>query len=111
MDTGKYVVLTTVNREEDAERLANGLLERRLVACVNVIPKVVSYYWWEGKIQADGEFLLVLKTGGECLEELKSVIPELHPYEVPELIALPIADGATPYLDWISPETARKDRT
>lgn len=95
------VCLMTCPSPEVAQKLAHDLLERRLVACVNLIPQVTSLYWWEGRIQQDSEVLLVAKTVAERVEELKSVLPELHPYEVPELLVLSVEDGLPAYLTWV----------
>ena len=101
--TGPVVLLSTVATRDDAERIAQALVERRLAACVNVVPGVVSVYRWKGKVEKEGELLLVIKTRGERLEDLKSaLLAGLHPYEVPELVVLPVAGGHAPYLDWIA---------
>ena len=97
----RVVVLSTVATSEDADRIAGALVERRLAACVNVVPGVVSVYRWKGAVQREGELLLVVKTRSEKLEALKEVLTELHPYDVPELLALPVADGLAPYLAWL----------
>lgn len=101
--TGPVVLLSTVATRDDAERIAQALVERRLAACVNVVPGVVSVYRWKGKVEKEGELLLVIKTRGERLEDLKgALLAGLHPYEVPELVVLPVAGGHAPYLDWIA---------
>ncbi|MBS2034141.1 divalent-cation tolerance protein CutA [bacterium] len=95
------VCLMTCPSPEVAQTLARQLLERRLVACVNLVPQVTSLYWWEGQIQQDSEVLLVAKTVAERVEELKSILPALHPYEVPELLVLSVEDGLPAYLGWV----------
>jgi periplasmic divalent cation tolerance protein len=95
------VALSTVGKAEDAQRIARALVERRLAACVNVVPGLTSVYRWKGKIEADAEHLLVIKTRQDRVAELKAVLPSLHPYEVPELVVLEVADGHAPYLAWI----------
>ena len=101
--TGPVVLLSTVATRDDAERIAQALVERRLAACVNVVPGVVSVYRWKGKVEKEGELLLVIKTRGERLEDLKgALLAGLHPYEVPEHVVLPVAGGHAPYLDWIA---------
>jgi periplasmic divalent cation tolerance protein len=97
----RVVVLSTVATSADADRIAGALVERRLAACVNVVPGVVSVYRWKGAVQREGELLLVVKTRSEKLEALKEALTELHPYDVPELLALPVADGLAPYLAWL----------
>ena len=95
------VVLCTVGDPDAAEGIATALVERRLAACVNVVPGVRSIYRWKGRIEKDEERLLVIKTTGERLEELRAAIVERHPYEVPEVVALEVTGGHAPYLDWV----------
>jgi periplasmic divalent cation tolerance protein len=97
----RIVALTTVGTAEDAERIARALVERRLAACVNVVPRVVSIYRWKGEVCRDEERLLVVKTRTEKLEALRDALLALHPYELPELVALPVEAGHGPYLDWL----------
>jgi periplasmic divalent cation tolerance protein len=96
------VVLSTVGSAEDGERIASALVERGLAACVNLVPGVVSIYRWQGGVERDEERLMVIKTTAERLEALGAAIVELHPYEVPEVVALEVAGGHTPYLDWVA---------
>lgn len=100
--TGPVVALSTVATSEDAERIARSLVEKGVAACVNVVPGVVSFYRWKGQLERDAELLLVIKTLGERLEALKAALLAEHPYEVPELVALPIAAGHAPYLEWLA---------
>jgi periplasmic divalent cation tolerance protein len=86
--------------------LARQLVERRLVACVNRISGVVSTYRWEGEVQEDPEDLLVLKTSAERLPALMEALPDLHPYDVPEILAWTISEGHQQYVDWVKQETA-----
>ena len=95
------VVLSTVARAEDAERIGRELVERGLAACVNVVPGLVSIYRWQGQVESQEERLLVIKTRGERFEALREALVALHPYEVPEVVALPIAAGHAPYLAWL----------
>ena len=97
----RVVALSTAGTAEDAERIARALVERRLAACVNVVPGVVSIYRWKGAVEKDEERLLVIKTRAERLEALREALVELHPYEVPELVALPVEAGHAPYLAWL----------
>jgi periplasmic divalent cation tolerance protein len=97
----RIVALSTVGTAEDAERIARALVERRLAACVNVVPGVVSVYRWKGEIRRDEERLLLIKTRFERLAALREAIVALHPYEVPELVALPLEAGHEPYLAWL----------
>ena len=99
------VCLMTCPNQETATQIARQLLERRLVACVNLIPQVTSLYWWEGKIQQDAEVLLIAKTTQAHVDELVEVVPRLHPYEVPELLVLPVEAGWPAYLQWVADST------
>ena len=107
MPTTARVLLCTCPPDA-AERIAQGLLERRLVACVNAVPGVVSRYWWKGKIERDDETLLVMKTEASRVAEVIAALKGLHPYETPELLALPVDAGAEPYIAWVRDETARR---
>ena len=99
------VVLVTVSSADEAADLARTLVEERLAACGNIVERIRSIYRWEGKIEDEGEALLVLKTRAGCFEALKRRIIELHSYDVPEVIALELAHGHKPYLDWIDSNT------
>ena len=99
------IVLTTAPDREAAERIARALVERRLVACVNLVAGVRSVYRWKGEIAEADEVLLVAKTAVDRLEGLERALKELHPYDVPEFIVLPIVDGNDAYLRWISDST------
>jgi periplasmic divalent cation tolerance protein len=103
MKNGKafQVVLVTAPNLNTARKLAKAALEARLVACANLVPKIESHYWWEGKIESSREVLLLLKTTQRQLPRLESLILAGHPYDTPEIIALPISSGTAPYLSWI----------
>ena len=98
-------VATTLANEEEALSLAHALVERRLAACVQVVGPVTSVYRWQGAIETSREWQCVMKTAGVRYAELVQTIIELHPYEVPELIASEIVAGSPAYLAWISQET------
>jgi periplasmic divalent cation tolerance protein len=104
--TDAIVVLTTVASEEEAVHLVRALLDRRLIACGTVLPAGRSLYRWQGKIAEEKEFVVMLKTRSARLETLTSAFGELHPYKVPELLALPVASGLEKYLEWINGETS-----
>ena len=95
------MVLCTVPDEPTAERLARGLVEARLAACVNVLGGVRSFYRWKGAVQDDRELQLVIKTRHARFEALAAWIAREHPYEVPEVLALPVVAGAPSYLQWL----------
>jgi periplasmic divalent cation tolerance protein len=106
--SGCIVVLSTVPDTDTGRRIARAILERRLAACVNISGPLESLYWWEGKIQQDPEHLLVIKTREELFPALEEAVRSLHPYDVPEIIALPVRQGSSAYLDWIGAETRRE---
>jgi len=97
----EFLVVYCTASPEEADALARALVQERLAACVNIAP-VRSCYIWEGKLSLNPEALLIIKTTREGFEPLKKRIAELHSYAVPEIIALPIAEGHQPYLDWLS---------
>ncbi|MCL0057634.1 divalent-cation tolerance protein CutA [Dehalococcoidales bacterium] len=101
----EFIVLfiTTSNREE-AHKIANVLLNQRKVACVNIVPAVNSFFWWQGKLDSAQESLLLVKTKASLLPEIISLVKGVHSYEVPEIIALPIIGGNQDYLEWIGKE-------
>jgi periplasmic divalent cation tolerance protein len=100
------VVLITTNATGEAQRIAGLLLEKRQAACVNIIPKVDSRFWWEGKLDSAQESLLVVKTKALRLPEIIKLVKGVHSNTVPEIIALPIVGGNQDYLDWIDKEVA-----
>lgn len=102
MSEKAMVVLSTAPDEDTATRLAGVLVEERLAACVNIVPGIRSVFRWEGKVQNDPEVLLICKTDARLLTQLTDALQREHPYECPEVIALPIAGGARAYLDWIA---------
>ena len=104
--TDAIVVLTTVASDEEGVRLVRALLERRLIACGTLLPGARSLYRWQGKIADEREVVLLLKTRSARLETLQAAFGELHPYKVPELLALPVSAGLSKYLEWISSETS-----
>ncbi len=106
MSDSAIVVLCTVPSAEIAERVAHALLEARCAACVNIVPAVRSLYRWNGAVQDAGELQLLIKTRTARYADVERVIRAAHPYEVPEIIALPIAHGSADYLAWIAAETA-----
>jgi periplasmic divalent cation tolerance protein len=111
--TDKIVVLSTCASTEEAQQMARALVEKRLAACVNVMPGVRSVYHWKdsaGKdaIEEQEEVLLLIKSSRALLGELRDEIERLHSYEVPEVIALPVVDGSERYLAWMNRELAHK---
>ncbi|MBW2242781.1 MAG: divalent-cation tolerance protein CutA [Deltaproteobacteria bacterium] len=100
------LVLVTAPNGEVAAQLGRTLVEERLAACVNVVPGLRSIYRWEGEIQDDAEVLLMVKTRADRLDSLTRRVQELHPYDVPEILALPIAGGSQAYLAWVRSEAS-----
>jgi periplasmic divalent cation tolerance protein len=103
--TDARVVLTTAGSQDEARKIASALVERRLAACVNIIPQIESIYRWQGNVESTKEWLLIIKTEIEHFFQLRAAIQELHSYEVPECIMLEVADGSMPYLSWIKEST------
>jgi len=99
-------VYTTIDNIQDARRIAKTLVEEQLVACVNIIPAIESIYRWKGKIEEDNELVLIAKTVDDNIKKTISRIKELHSYELPDIIVLPIIGGLKEYLDYIVNETA-----
>lgn len=106
MDKQYIIVLITTPNLEVSEKIANILLEKKLAACVNLVTPMVSLYTWEGEVNRDDEVLLIVKSRSDLFEnDLIPVVQDIHPYEVPEIIALPILMGSVSYLDWIDEVT------
>jgi len=101
------IAMVSVPRDE-AKELAKGVIESRLAACVNIIPKIESIYWWDNKIHNDEEALLIFKTTQLKVEALIGYVQENHPYDVPEIITLSLSEGLPEYLNWIIEETGKE---
>lgn len=95
------VALVTAPSSAVARDVARALLDRKLVACVNILPPMTSLYTWEGELCVDEEVLLIIKTAERAMEELTAVVQDLHPYDVAEIIAVPVVSGSKEYLDWV----------
>jgi periplasmic divalent cation tolerance protein len=100
--TDKLLVLTTAGSEMEAQKLAQAMVERCLAACVNIVPRIQSVYRWEGRVEQAEEYLLLIKTAKSREEEVCAAIRELHSYDLPECIAIPIDTGSADYLKWLS---------
>lgn len=101
METKARVVLTTAGSQEEAQKIAHALVERKLAACVNIVPRIESVYRWQGKVESATEWLLIVKTTAEAFPSVRDAIKELHSYDLPECVMLEIADGSEAYLGWI----------
>ncbi|MBZ5578906.1 MAG: divalent-cation tolerance protein CutA [Acidobacteriia bacterium] len=106
--TDKIVVLSTCSSEEEAGKLARSMVEQHLAACVNVVPRIRSYYRWKGAIESSDEYLLVIKSSRERMAELRAALEKEHSYEVPEVLVLPVVDGAANYLNWLQSSLERE---
>ena len=104
--TDYKLVLTTAGSQEEAEKIARALVERRLAACVNVIPQMRSIYRWEGNVEEARECLLLIKTTAVAADRVRDAIRELHSYELPEVIVIGIESGSEKYLNWIGESVA-----
>lgn len=99
------VVLVTVPDRKTARLLSKAILTARLAACVNLVPQLESHYWWQGKLHQDREVLLVIKTTPALVAQLQKRVLELHPYDTPEFLVLPVKAGSRRYLDWVVAST------
>jgi len=97
----RIVVLITTGNEEEANKIAELLVNRKKAACVNIVPRVDSLFWWEGKLDSAQESLLIVKTKASLFSEIVELVKRVHSYEVPEIIALPIIAGSEDYLTWL----------
>jgi periplasmic divalent cation tolerance protein len=97
-------VVTTTETKEQAQRIAQVVVEKRLAACAQIVGPISSTYWWKGKIETAEEWLCLMKSANSLLADLERAIRENHPYEVPEIVAMPIATGGESYLNWLSEE-------
>lgn len=104
-------VITTIDKQQVARRIADTLVERRLAGCVHIAGPIESVYRWEGKIETTAEWQCWIKTRREHYAAVEAVIKELHSYEVPEILVLPVIAGSDAYLKWLAKETEGKDKT
>ena len=103
--TDTRIVLTTAGSPQEAEKIARALVERRLAACVNIIPQIQSVYRWKEKIEQETEWLLIIKTRLNTFDSVRDAIKELHSYDLPECVMLDVSDGSEAYLNWVSENT------
>lgn len=99
------VVFVTASNRDEAEKIANSLVEKKLIACANIVPDVKSIFWWEEKIDRSDEVLLIIKSQESLFDEILKTVKEIHSYDVPEVIAFPIIKGNEDYLKWIKEST------
>lgn len=105
--TSAVVVLVTWPADKDAAPLARALVDERLAACVNVLPAIRSFYRWEGAVHDEGEQQLVIKTLASAVPRLQARVQDLHPYDVPEFLVMPVVAGSAAYLEWLAANVAR----
>ena len=101
-------VYTTYPSLVEAERIGKAVLEKRLAACVNILPGMISHYWWQGKIERGEEVVMIIKTRASLAEAVQAAVKELHAYDTPAILVLPIEGGEAGYLDWLMTETERR---
>jgi len=106
MDTHLQVV-TTTEHKEDAAKIAHALVGKRLAACAQLVGPIVSTYWWKGAIETAEEWLCYMKTHKSLYDELEEAIRAIHPYETPEIVAVPIVCGSNDYLEWLNGEVKK----
>ena len=104
--TDKRIVLSTAGSAEEARKIANHMVANQLAACVNIVPHIESIYRWQGKVESSHEWLLLMKTTAEKVDDVRDAIRELHSYDLPECIAIAIEDGSADYLQWIGESVA-----
>jgi len=100
--TDKRIVLSTAGSEDEARKIAKHLVQHRIAACVNLVPRIESIYWWQGKVESSQEWLLIIKTTASRFSAVCDAIGELHSYDVPECVSVAIEDGSEEYLNWIA---------
>ena len=99
--TDRIIVLITTSSQEEAHEIAKSLVNHKKAACVNIVPRVNSLFWWQGKLESARESLLLVKTRASLFPEVAELVKRIHSYEVPEIIALPIIAGSEDYLKWL----------
>jgi Uncharacterized protein involved in tolerance to divalent cations len=97
-------VITTVEKKEDAQKVAKVVVEKRLAGCVQIIGPIISNYWWKEKIEVAEEWVCLIKSRRDFYLKLEETIREIHPYEVPEILTIPVINGNESYLDWLNTE-------
>jgi periplasmic divalent cation tolerance protein len=109
--TDKLLVLSTAASEAEARKIAQALVERKLAACVNIVPKIVSVYKWQGRVESADEHLLIIKTTRKCGEKVMTAVRELHSYELPECLAIAVDSGSQEYLRWLAESVGEGNET
>lgn len=102
MKTSALIVYVTTATRKEADKIAQAIVEKRLAACVSILPEVYSRYWWKGRLEYDRELLLMVKTTTRRYKALEKLVRSIHSYEAPEILALPVAAGNPDYLKWLT---------
>jgi periplasmic divalent cation tolerance protein len=97
-------VMTTTGTKEEAQKIARAVVEKRLAGCAQVLGPIESTYWWENQVQTAKEWLCLIKSREDLYSSLEHAIQEVHPYDVPEILAIPVVEGSKAYLDWLERE-------
>ena len=97
-------IFTTTEKKDDADVISREILEKRLAACAQVLGPITSTYWWKEEIEKTEEWLCIMKSRSDLFKELEEAIKSIHPYEVPEIVAVPIVSGSQSYLEWLEQE-------
>jgi periplasmic divalent cation tolerance protein len=108
--TNARIIFTTAGSQEEASKIAHALVERRLAACVNIVPRIESVYRWQGKVETAEEWLLLIKTQADLFERVRDAVKELHSYDLPECVMLEVTAGSQQYLNWIVENTDSPQR-
>ena len=103
-DSSHIAILVTASSEEEARKIADNLLARRKAACVSIVPGISSFFWWQDKRDSAQEHMLIIKTKRSLLDDVIKLVKELHSYQVPEILALPVVGGNPDYLEWLEKE-------
>ena len=103
-------VVTTTETKDQAQRIAQAVVEKRLAACAQIVGPISSTYWWKGKVESADEWMCLMKTRNDLFADLERAIREIHPYEVPEIVAVPIVAGSASYMNWLDNELKKNEK-
>jgi len=103
-------VVTTTETKDQAQRIAQAVVEKRLAACAQIVGPISSTYWWKGKVESAAEWMCLMKTRNDLFADLERAIREIHPYEVPEIVAVPIVAGSASYMNWLDNELKKNEK-
>jgi periplasmic divalent cation tolerance protein len=103
-------VVTTTETKDQAQRIAQAVVEKRLAACAQIVGPISSTYWWKGKVESADEWMCLMKTRHDLFADLERAIREIHPYEIPEIVAVPIVPGSASYMNWLDNELKKDEK-